>query len=51
MDISKIKNWINDRIGGIILTAIVGLGFILRFANLGTQPFWGDEILSLDISR
>ncbi len=32
-----------------ILAGIVLLAAILRLANIGTEPYWGDEILSLDI--
>jgi uncharacterized membrane protein len=34
-----------------ILALILFLGFGLRLINLGVQPFWGDEILSLEIVR
>jgi uncharacterized membrane protein len=33
----------------VLLFLIVGLGFLLRIINLGNEPFWSDEILSLDI--
>ncbi|OGE82900.1 MAG: hypothetical protein A3B10_02460 [Candidatus Doudnabacteria bacterium RIFCSPLOWO2_01_FULL_44_21] len=33
-----------------ILFCIVLLGLGLRLINLGQQPFWGDELLSLDIT-
>lgn len=34
----------------IALAAIFILGFTLRLINIGAEPYWGDEILSLDIS-
>jgi 4-amino-4-deoxy-L-arabinose transferase-like glycosyltransferase len=34
------------RLGGI-----VALGIALRLINIGTEPYWGDEVLSLDIVR
>lgn len=35
----------------IFLIGIILFGFFLRIINLGAEPFWGDEILSLDITR
>lgn len=32
------------------LAAIFVLGLTLRLINIGAEPYWGDEILSLDIS-
>jgi uncharacterized membrane protein len=40
----------NDRhLLGVL--AAIGLGLILRLINLSTEPYWGDEVLSLDIVR
>nr|ALV85542.1 dolichyl-phosphate-mannose-protein mannosyltransferase [uncultured bacterium pA1] len=33
------------------LGAIVALGVALRLINIGAEPYWGDEVLSLDIVR
>lgn len=33
------------------LLAITLLGLILRLINIRAEPFWGDEVLSLDITR
>ncbi|MFH1112199.1 MAG: glycosyltransferase family 39 protein [Patescibacteria group bacterium] len=35
----------------IWLALILLLGLVLRLINLGAEPYWGDEILSLDIAR
>lgn len=35
----------------LYLFIIAIIGFFLRLINLGAEPFWGDEILSLDITR
>lgn len=35
----------------MLLAVILGLGLGLRLWNLGVEPYWGDEALSLDIAR
>jgi len=34
-----------------LLIAIMALGLVLRLINLGAEPYWGDEVLSLQIVK
>ncbi len=45
-----ISQFFNKRTS-LILILILFLGLALRLINLGIEPFWGDEILSLDIVK
>ncbi len=33
------------------LVGILAVGLALRLVNIGTEPYWGDEVLSLDVVR
>ncbi len=35
----------------LLVGALILLGFFLRLINLGAEPYWGDEVLSLDIVK
>lgn len=35
----------------LALVAIMAVGLALRLANISSEPYWGDEVLSLDIVR
>jgi len=45
----KVKKIISHEL--FILGLILFLALILRLINLGAEPYWGDEVLSLDIVR
>ena len=45
----KVKKIISHEL--FILGLILLLALILRLINLGAEPYWGDEVLSLDIVR
>lgn len=44
-----VKAWFKQE--RVALAGIVILGLVLRLVNLGVEPYWGDEVLSLDIAK
>ncbi len=45
--VDKFKNLFKKPV--FLLFVILVLAFLLRLINLGAEPYWGDEVLSLDI--
>ncbi len=49
--IAKFKKIIVEKKEFFLLLLIILTGLILRLINIGTEPYWSDEILSLEIAK
>lgn len=47
----KVKKILQARKEFFLLAGIILAGLILRLVNIGTEPYWSDEILSLEIAK